>query len=332
MKGVESVDGSKSNESVVKNKGASATHSDIDDIAHSVDIEPAQDACSIVNDSKASKDFSSSTYLGDIEIVEDDDDDEEEPWPFTASPLSSTENEFVEKTDVSSVLENSNLNTDNVSVLSVSKSMKTVLTANEIESGELHVINSAQDDLQYTDKAVERTPFEKSLLHQNASETSLQKYKHSALAMAPPAKSATGSSSNSTLKSVSKGSKSPWHDPPVSVSPKKVDGDLYQPARMQSRMAEPNLNESITESMWKDMFNSEVVPLDFNEMPAVRKSPKKQQKLLAVYKSSVARVSQCSRERDTCVSVSNYINTPSGDSYPVTDAPRIEPLTTRFPD
>jgi len=38
-------------------------------------------------------------------------------------------------------------------------------------------------------------------------------------------------------------------------------------------------------SMWKDMFNSEVVPLDFNEMPAVRKSPKKQQKLLAVYKS-----------------------------------------------
>lgn len=244
VKGVESVDESKSNESAVKNKGASATHSDIDDIAHSVDIEPAQDACSIVNDSKASKDFSSSTYLGDIEIVEDDDDDEDEPWPFTASPLSSTENEFVEKTDVSSVLENSNLNTDNVSV---SKSMKTVLTANEIESGELHVINSAQDDLQDTDKAVERTLFERSLPHQNASETSLQKYKHSALAMAPPAKSATGSSSNSTLKSVSKGSKSPWHDPPVSVSPKKVDGDLYQPARMQSRMAEPNLNESITE-------------------------------------------------------------------------------------
>lgn len=41
------------------------------------------------------------------------------------------------------------------------------------------------------------------------------------------------------------------------------------------------------------------------------------------------RVSQCSRERDTCVSVSNYINTPSGDSYPVTDAPRIQPLTVR---
>ncbi|XP_067941457.1 histone-lysine N-methyltransferase EHMT2-like isoform X2 [Watersipora subatra] len=264
---------------------------------------------------------SSNIQLEQIEIVEDEDDNEvdEDPWPFATSPFPANSSCSQKSTaspppSVKSLLSPVSLpaeDTDEPSKMRVGATEKSsqLLTKNNSSIEEYRQILSQIDKENFLDcnpaAAVTENQNNPSLL--SPSSPFLNSKNDTAKIKVP-------SMAHDCSVTFSRGLETP-------NSPDRSKGEHLQQAKMHSRSAEFERTNSLADSMWKDMFNSDVMPLDFDEDTPTQRLPGSQ-KLSAVFQTKLA-LERCDKEALS----PGYVNTPCGDSFPEMKTNRLERVT-----